>query len=195
MGGFGKDEAGAAPSGRSSVPGVRGRCSAPPLPSAGVDEGMELDDLVGGVEHHVRRILERSVRGEASRAASCEPTDERSPSPQYYAPSPSFSPAASLCQSPCLQNVDEQLNLCIFLRLCRSRCGSSSAVLELILDHGADCNVASGCRCWPTPEDAEGRLLAHFARHSFLRLSATRPPVRVLLEPLTDSKTDGANAE
>merc|ERR1712183_1165923 len=105
MGGFGKDEAGAAPSGRSSVPGVRGRCSAPPLPSAGADEGMELEALVGGVEYHIRRILERSIRGEASRAASCEPSEERSPSPQYCSPSSSLSPSPILRQT-----AEDQLN-------------------------------------------------------------------------------------
>merc|ERR1712032_1273664 len=110
--------------------------------------GMELDDLVGAVEYHIRRILERSVRGEASRAASCEPTEERSPSPQYYSPSSSLSPSPTL-----RQNAEEQLNLCIFLRLCRSRCGSSSAVLELTLDHAAECSEASGCHCWPSPEE------------------------------------------
>merc|ERR1711920_92923 len=100
--GFGKNEAGASPSGRSSVPGIRGSCSAPPLPGDRLsghrvaDEGIELDALVGGVEYHMRRILERSVRGEPSRAASCEPMDDRgfSPSP------PHGSPPCSVCPSP-----------------------------------------------------------------------------------------------
>jgi len=188
--GFGKDEVGATPSGRSSVPAVRGSSSAPPLPGTGADEGIELAVLAHSMEQHVRRVLERSLRGEPSRAASCEPVDERciSPSPAQR------SPPRSLCPSPCLRlNMEEQLSLAVALRLCRSRCGSSSAVLELTLDHSAECNEVCGCRCWPAPEDAEARLLAHFGRHSLLRLSAKRPPVRVFLEPLPDARevTDG----
>lgn len=188
--GFGSREFGATPTGRSSVPAIRGdgpcggTLSAPPF-AAIIDEGIELSSLMHNVEHQVYRILERSLRG-PSRAASCEPQDRFRGSP-CMSPPPQFpgSPSTSLCPSPSPRGVAEELNIRILLRLCHSRCGSSSAVLELTLDHSLECNEACGCRCWPTPQDAEARLLAYFARHSLLRLAATQPPVRVVLEPLT----------
>lgn len=179
--GFARDEGGLTPSGRSSVPAVHGdpfggALSAPPFAGT-VDEGIELASLVHSVEHQLVRILERSLRG-PSRATSCEP-----PEP-FGQNSPRASPAPSLCPSPSPRNVADDLSLRIFLRLCQSRCGSSSAVLELILDHSLECSEGGGCCCWPTPDDAEVRLRAYFARHSMLRLASTQPPVRVCLESL-----------
>jgi CRP-like cAMP-binding protein len=176
--GFGRDEGGATPSGRSSVPAIRGGAlSAPPLAHA-IDEGIDLSSLIDSVEYHILRILERSLRG-PSRATSCEPTP-RSPSPSPTPPTMTW----QSCPSPSPRGTVEDLTLRVVLRLCQSRCGSSSAVLELLLDHSADCSEACGCRCWPSPEDAETRLLTHFARHSMLRVASTQPPVKVLLEPL-----------
>jgi len=190
--GFGKHEVGAEPSGRSSVPAVRGSCSAPPLPGMGADEGVDLRDLAKGVNHHIRQILERSLCGEPSRSASCEPIDERglSPSPVQLLQQVRCPTFNSLCASPSLQRgYEELLTLNLSLRLCWSRCGSSSAVLQLTLDHSTECLEAhGGCCCRPSPEEAEVRLLAHFARHSLLRLSVARPPVRVSLEPLVGAK-------
>lgn len=168
--GFGRDEAGATPSGRSSVPAIRG-VSAPPLAET-VDEGIELSSLVHSVEYHIHRILERSLRA-PSREESFQNSPRASPSPP-----------PSLCPSPTPRGTTEDLNLRVLLRLCQTRCGSSSAVLELRLDHSPECSEASGCQCLCAPEDAEARLLAYFSRHSMLRLAATRPPVRVVLEPL-----------
>lgn len=191
--GFGRDEAGATPSGRSSVPAVRGgpsggALSAPPF-AAIIDEGIELSSLASSVEHQVIRILERSMRG-SSRAASCEPLECFRSSP-CMSPPPMFSgsPQTSLCRSPSPKGVGEELNVCVSLRLCQSRCGPSSAFLELILDHCQECSEASGCRCWPTPRDAESRLLSYFSRHSLLRLTAARPPLRVSLESLNNDET------
>lgn len=76
----------------------------------------------------------------------------------------------------------------IQVRLCRNRCGPSTAVLELILDHGVECHDEEGCRCRPPPDDAEARLLAHFSRHSLLRLAAKEAPVRVQLECLPEAE-------
>jgi len=180
--GFGVGERGATPSGRSSVPAIRGdgSLSAPPL-AVVVDEGIELSSLQHSVEHHIFRILERSLRG-PSRAASCEPQESFRASPSA-SPTPFFS--GSPCPSPSpTRGMMEDLSLSVSIRLCTTRCGSSSAVLELVLDHSAECSEACGCRCWPSPEQAETLLLAYFARHSLLRLAATQPPVRVLLETL-----------
>jgi len=188
--GFGKDEGGALPSGRSSVPAIRGgaRSAPPPLPAKGADEGIELEGLAAHVAQHVRRILERGLRDEGpSRATSCEPPlvdGERGVSPpqlSYGGRSP----------SPRVLGAEEQLNLRIRLRLCQSRCGSSSAVLELTLDHHAGCSEARGCRCSPPPEEAEAWLLAYFARHSKLQLTSTMPSVRVFLEPLPAGEGEG----
>jgi len=184
--GFGKHEVGAVPSGRSSVPAVRESCSAPPLLGVGVDEGIQLADLESGVERHVRKILERGLRGEPSRAASCEPGVERclSPTPAGRSASRSSGLTDGLQSS-----AEERSTLQVSVRLCRSRCGSSSAVLELVLDHGDEClRAGGGCRCRPSLADAEVQLLAHFARHSLLRLHAAQPAVRVLLEPLPDAE-------
>lgn len=181
--GFGMDEAGATPSGRSSVPAIRSGTAcgtlSPSSLSATVDEGLELSSLADIVEHYIIRLLERSIRaGEhsPSRGASCD------------LPSCDPSPRASPCPSPFPTGLTEELNLRVSVRLCHSRCGSSSAVLELLLDHGPECNEACGCRCWPTPEDAAARLRAHFARHSMRRLVSSHPPVRVLLESLDSNE-------
>jgi len=186
MMGFGRDEAGSTPSGRTSVPAMRqstsGALSAPPLHGGPqmVDEGIDLASLEQCVEQHVCRILERGLHA-PSRAASCEPQESTSPTPLPRC----FSPTTSLCASPTPRS--EEVTVCIRARLCQTRCGSSSAVLALSLDHGPDCNEVSGCCCWPSPEDAEARLLAFFARRSWLRLTASQRPVRVLLEPLADA--------
>jgi len=200
--GFGRDEAGATPTGRTSVPAIHGdgTLSCPPLyNSASVDEGIELSSLEHSVKHHVLRILERSLRG-PSRATSCEPQDtfrtdsireSPCPSPPPLPPPPqqflerASSPQSSLCPSPILRGCMEELNLGVSVRTCQSRCGSSSAVLELVIDHSQDCSKAAGCVCFPTPEDAEARLLAYFGRHTLLRLAAKQPTVRVFLEPLS----------
>lgn len=191
--GFGKNEVGAVPSGRSSVPAVRESCSAPPLLGMGADEGIPLVDLESGVERHVWKILERGLRGEPSRAASCEPGVERciSPCPAGCSTPRSLGHTDGLQQ----QSSEDPLTLQVSLRLCWSRCGSSSAVLELTLDHSAECFEAYGCRCRPSPADAEVQLSAHFARHSLLRLNATQPPVRVLLEPLPDTEERGESEQ
>lgn len=207
--GFGRGEFGALPSGRVSVPAVRGSSSSAPPPLAPrADEGVELDGLAEQVEHHVRRALTRSLRAERSRAGSCEPPGEEScscspvpspesPEPLQARPSPSPPPGGSSGRgggspSACLtpRNTEDLiLRLDVSVRLCWSRCGSSSAVLELILDHHADCREGppgAACCCRPRPMEAEARLLAHFARHSLLRLVSTGPALRVLLEPLPD---------
>lgn len=197
--GFGRDEGGATPSGRTSVPACRlethgGALSAPPIHNATavLDEGIDLSSLEHHIEYHVFRILERSLRG-PSRATSCEPQDSFRSSP---CPSPtptqqqiSSSPGSS-CPSPSPRGLAEELNLGVHLRLCQSRCGSSSAVLELIFDHCRDCNEVCGCVCYPTPDEAEARLLAYFARHTLLRLAATQLPVRVILESLDGDQPD-----
>lgn len=199
--GFGRDEGGATPSGRNSVPACRrdmhgGALSAPPLhnPGAVVDEGIELSSLEQTIEYHVFRILERTLRG-SSRATSCEPQDSfvGSPSPS---PTPTITGLSqSSCPSPSPRGLAEELNIGVHLRLCQSRCGSSSAVLELVLDHCKDCSEVCGCVCYPTPDEAEARLLAYFARHTLLRLAATQLPVRVILEPLDvdQHQEDGAD--
>jgi len=197
--GFGRDELGFMPSGRYSVPAVRGSTSAPPISChGGVDEGIELESVEGRLQHHIRRLLERSLRG-PSRAASCEPVAEGSPEARK---GPSPSPPRSLCPSPsptpgarrrgnstseAQDGMLEEMNLVVRARICHRRCGSSSAVLELHLEHCKECSEAQGCFCRPSPVDAEARLLAHFGRHAQLRLTSQQPPVRVLLEPLAES--------
>merc|ERR1711879_1035225 len=101
------------------------------------------------------RLLERGMRPSSlgpSRAASCEPRPELSVL-EEASPEPStsqFSPPRSLCPSPLfgslLNSVEDGQHedvglagLVVKVRLCHSRCGSSSAVLELLLEHGAGC--------------------------------------------------------
>lgn len=177
--GFGREESGAAPSGRSSVPAIRGACSAPPLPSSAVNEGIELESLEGSVGYHIRKILDRSF-GSCSRAASCELEDA---TPRGSSPTPPH----SACPSPSPRLRQEELILRIGVRLCQSRCGSSTAVMELTLDHHPECCEASGCPCKPAPADAEAKLLAYFSRHTLLRLSPAHPPVRISMESLTEA--------
>lgn len=193
--GFGRGEAGATPSGRTSVPAIRpdGLASSLALPSMGMDEGIELESLVSGVEQHVRKVIERWVRGESSRAPSCEPGASRPASScepirehRCLSPMPGYG-SAHRGQSPSVQTMnDEPLSLCVAVRLRRSRCGTSSAVLELLLGHGVECrrSRAGECHCRPSPEDAEALISSHFARHSLLRLNARLPPVHVAAEVL-----------
>lgn len=170
--GFGKEEVGAAPSGRTSVPAIRGTCSAPPLPISTRDEGIELESLEASVGHHIRKILDRSF-GSPSRATSCEPEEGTPPN--------------SACPSPSPRLRDEELSVRIGVRLCQSRCGSSTAVMELTLDHRPEFCVPIGSSCKPAPAEAEAKLLAYFARHTLLRLSAAHPPVRIIMESLTEA--------
>jgi len=183
--GFGREEGGITPSGRTSVPAVRGSSSAPPISQNAMDQGMELDTLAAAVEYHVRRLLERdlSEQDQSRMVASCESSECTSLSP------PRCSPMPSLCPSPILQlhMEDPIVSLSVTLRLCRTRCGSSSAVLELSLDHFEDCSPDNGCCCRPSPAEAEACLMAYFTRHTMLRLSATHPPVRISLEPLSST--------
>lgn len=193
--GFGRCEAGATPSGRTSVPAIRpdGLASSLALPSMGMDEGIELESLVSGIEQHVRKVIERSVRGESSRAPSCEPGASRPASScepirehRCLSPMPGHC-SAHRGQSPSFQTMnDEPLSLCVTVRLRLSRCGTSSAVLELLLGHGVECrrSRAGECYCRPSPEDAEALISSHFARHSLLRLNARLPPVHVAAEVL-----------
>lgn len=178
--GFGRLEGGATPSGRTSVPAVRGGSAPPPTLSA--DVGIELEALCELLGRHFRRVLARSF-GASSRAASSEGVegDGVCTEPSRPASCPSPSPDGY----PVLSGMCEQQPRCsIELRLCRSRCGSSCAVIELKLGHPDWCRTCAGCQCSPPPEAAAVQLMAHFARHSLLRLSTTRPPVRVLIEPL-----------
>jgi len=78
-------------------------------------------------------------------------------------------PSRTSCQVPAQSPRPVSTNW----RLCRSRCGTSSAVLELMLEHGPDCSEVLGCLCSPAPTEAEARLVAHFSRHAPLRLSAS----------------------
>ena len=230
--GFALGEGGAMPSGRSSVPSVRGTRTSP-LPETGADEGIELDSLKDAVLRQIERALMRSLRGgialslpvkcesrQVSLASGCSPAASRTHSTNLaelrdhsldeegdeegeegeegdndeeslLSPSPRNSCSPSPCPSPAWLGVpeeQEELLLEISVRLCASRCGTSTAVLELNLGHCARCvgsaGRGAGCCCWPTPRDAEARLLAHFARHSLLRLAPARQAVRVLLEPL-----------
>lgn len=222
--GFGKHELGAVPSGRSSVPAVRGGRHSAPLPPGGgasavADEGIELESLAGLAERHIRRILERALNGGtcSSRGASCEPppsgvTEVTTPGgrpnsrcQQGHAARPSFSPSpcpsptypcTALCPSPSPRAAAEEMRQpLVRVRLCASRCGSSSAVLELSLAHVPGCGGGASCCCSPSPAEAEAQLLAHFTCHSLLRLTATRPPVRVLLEKLPQQEEeDGGEA-
>jgi len=199
--GFGRDEAGATPSGRTSVPAIRpdGLASSLALPSMGADEGIELESLTSGIERHVRKVIERSVRGDSSRApscelgssrraASCEPIIEHrcsSPMPGHH--------SVHRGQSPCFRTMnDEPLNLCIAVRLRQRRCGTSSAVLELSFGHGIECRRGRGgaCHCHPSPEDAWVLISSHFSRHSLLRLNARLPPVHVTTEALPDIEVE-----
>jgi len=219
--GFGRSESGAMPSGRTSVPGGRIHCkSAPPLrDSMRVDEGIPLDGVAEKVEEHVRRALVWSLRGGAvspaptggavwagsqefpshdARGSSASPSPGCSVSPRW-SPTPQRSTGSSSavggtgspprCATPCGL---EDLRLSISLRLCRTRCGSSSAVLELTLGHCGACREAfraggdAECLCWPRPEDAETRLLTYFTRHTVLRWASVGPSVKVQLEPLPD---------
>lgn len=174
--GFGRGEQGATPSGRSSVPAVRSAegKSEGALPGLGADEGIELELLTDAVLKHFRRVLLRfCVQGPSAG------DEEPSPGSQVQARA-----SRSCCPSP-PPMPENELALSVALRLCRSRCGSSSAVLELSLGHSSDCS-ASGCRCFPTPEIAEAMLLANLARHSTLRLMLRWPLVKMTLEPLSD---------
>jgi len=199
--GFGRGEASATPSGRTSVPAIRpdGQASSFALPSMGMDEGIELESLASGVEHHVRKVIERCLRGESSRAPSCElGSSRRASSCEPIMEHRCLSPLLGHCsvqrgQSPCFQTMnDEPLSLCITARLRRSRCGTSSAVLELSLGHGIECrrSRARECRCRPSPEDAEVLISSHFARHSLLRLNARLPPVQVAAEVLPEIEVE-----
>jgi len=220
--GFALREGGALPSGRSSVPAVRGSHSAPPRSMA--DEGIELDSLEKSVLCHIRKALARCLNGGPSQALALRDSAASSRAPSRaasrtqsqgdalgeklfdqdddvdedgsVAPSPCASP--SPCPSPAwaaASVAEEELRLHIDVRLLKSRCGSSSAVLALTLDHTSACHQGGGCCCWPAPGDAEVRLVAHFARHSLLRLAAARPPVRVLLEPLPSSVREDSEEE
>lgn len=171
--GFGRLEFGAAPTGRTSVPAVRGGSAPPPTASSG--EGIELGALGELLQRHVRRVLARGLGG-SCRAASCELSVESCTEPCRPASCPS--PTGPPCPS------ERQPRAKIDLRLCRTRCGSSCAVLQLTLGHVDACSPSSGCQCQPPPQAAAAQLMTHFARHSLLRLTTTRPPVRVLLEPL-----------
>lgn len=210
--GFGRGEGGAVPSGRCSIPGVRaGGGSAPPLLNT-VRHGIEMGTLELAIEQHVRRIL-----GAQARAHSIDPPgsdDGSQTEATNLSWTPAFcSPPRSLCSSPDpgrgrtpdpsrgrapdpsrgrALSEDGGVTVGIFVRLCRSRCGSSSAILELVLDHCSECAAAAAgvrgelwqCSCRPTPMDGEAKLLAYFVRHSLLRLTTLQLPVRVQLELL-----------
>eukprot|EP00929_Paragymnodinium_shiwhaense_P085039 TRINITY_DN4550_c0_g1_i1.p1 TRINITY_DN4550_c0_g1~~TRINITY_DN4550_c0_g1_i1.p1 ORF type:complete len:667 (-),score=146.34 TRINITY_DN4550_c0_g1_i1:145-2145(-) len=200
--GFGFDEAGEVPSGRTSVPAVRGSRSAPPIAPFALDEGIDLELLEDRLTHHIRRALERNLRHEAAAVASAAASPSpRSRSGSHDASGGAFlrevSPAAArspLFSPPCSARASptpfEELNLSVQIRLCHSRCGSSSAVLSLQLDHSPECSEQFGCVCKPTPRNAEAKLLAHFGRHSHLRLTSSTPPVRVILESLSEEEVE-----
>eukprot|EP00928_Gymnodinium_smaydae_P004351 TRINITY_DN11491_c0_g1_i1.p1 TRINITY_DN11491_c0_g1~~TRINITY_DN11491_c0_g1_i1.p1 ORF type:complete len:881 (-),score=81.32 TRINITY_DN11491_c0_g1_i1:228-2870(-) len=184
--GFSADEIGDKPSGRSSAPAFRSDTSLSPVahlgarPRFGSAGQIELLELASIVEHHLRSLLQRSQSPAPNlESQTFASTSQTLPSVCESRKSPPSSPSRS--PSPMLRE-EGRVNMQLHLR--RARCGPSSAVLELVLDHGPDCSDANGCRCQPSPYEAEARLLAHFARHSFLRLTPTQPPTRIILELL-----------
>lgn len=201
--GFGRDESGVVPSGRCSIPGIYAGGEAPP-PMPGLNDGIDMSTLEQCIEVHVRRILAVHVRSLSVELPAVEDGSETQSTHSLCSPS---LPSRSLSSSPVPgrghASSPEDVTVGISVRLCWRRCGSSSAVLELVLDHGSDClsgaglvagaatcSELHGCCCRPPPPDAEARLLAHFARHSFLRLAVGQLPVRVQLEPLPPAEPE-----
>lgn len=194
--GFGWSEQGAAPSGRSSVPAIRGgSASGAPSVCSTTDEGINLDELASAMLRQVKRILGHCSTGDGrvntiTSQSELSQTALEEASPQgnvSKTPRRRFaSPPRSLCPSPTLWDQEEsEPGFEVQLRLLTSRCGSSSAVAELTLDHLAGCQ-ARGCICQPSLEEAEAWLLAYFGNRSVLRLAAKWPPVKVMVEPMTD---------
>jgi hypothetical protein len=147
----------------------RSECASQPNPVESIELGTIEQCFRDQVEHILGwRLLE----------SPGETDGRRSPPPMR------FSPFAGADTVPPPSELAAEVTLVVSCRLLKHRSGSSSVVLELSLDHREGC-IGPTCTCRPKHTEALNWLIAHFSRHSSLRLVPAKPAVKVQLEPLS----------